>query len=136
MRPRAVSFSKINSFGVFVRSRDQPHPSFFCTHAVTAYVKRCSSDLSLTLPAVQTVGSLDAVNVLVGREGLQKRVVLPRLVVEAAAEMPPKRRVVGGASHALAKHRPKSSSKKEDGGRGGGAVAHKIEEKGKPHVGC
>lgn len=76
-------------------------------------------------------------NTQVGREGLQKRVVLPRLVVETADEsMPPKRRVVGGVSHALAKHRPKSSTKKEDGGKGGGGGAtRKTEEKEKPQVG-
>lgn len=107
---------------------------FFCTHAGPRVILSVAALIfSLALRTVQTVGSLDAVNAQVGREGLQKRVVLPRLVVETADEsMPPKRRVVGGASHALAKHRPKGSAKKEDGGKGGGGgVAHRIE---KPQV--
>lgn len=70
---------------------------------------------SLATTLVQTVGNLDLVNTLVAEGGLQKRVLLPMLVVDTVdciePIMPAKRRAVPtGVSHTQAKNnRPKSS---------------------------
>lgn len=70
---------------------------------------------SLATTLVETVGNLDVVNTLVAEGGLQKRVLLPMLVVDTVdciePIMPAKRRAVPtGTSHTQAKNnRPKSS---------------------------
>lgn len=63
---------------------------------------------SLATTLVQTVGNLDLVNTLVAEGGLQKRVLLPMLVVDTVdciePIMPAKRRAVPtGISHTQAK---------------------------------
>lgn len=78
------------------------------------YAVRVLFSLATTL--VETVGNLDVVNTLVAEGGLQKRVLLPMLVVDTVdciePIMPAKRRAVPtGTSHTQTKNnrRPKSS---------------------------